>query len=74
MRQTIRLVETVSGLPDDIEAREYDKTMPMMSRDLKFRPKALEALARSLVELEILAAAPDMKGLYTERFLPEAQQ
>ena len=72
--ETIRLVETVSGLPDDIEAREYDKTMPMMSRDLKFHPKALEALARSLVELEILPAAPDMKALYTERFLPEAHQ
>ena len=27
--ETIRLVETVSGLPDDIEAREYDKTMPI---------------------------------------------
>jgi hypothetical protein len=48
--------------------------MPLMSRDLKFRPKALEALARSLVELEILPAAPDMQTLYTERFLPEARQ
>ena len=42
----------------------------MMSRDLKFSPKALEVLARSLVELEILPRAPDMKTLYTEQFLP----
>jgi hypothetical protein len=44
--------------------------MPMLSRDLRFKPKALEVLARSLVELEILPTAPDMKTLYTEEFLP----
>ena len=44
--------------------------MPMMSRDLRFRPKALDALARSFVELEILATAPDMTTLYNEQFLP----
>ena len=34
---------------------------------------ALEVLARSLVELEILPTAPDMKSLYTEQFLPDAR-
>jgi ABC-type nitrate/sulfonate/bicarbonate transport system substrate-binding protein len=68
--ETIRLVAPVSGLPEDIQAREYDKAMPMMSRDLRFKPAALEVLARSLVELEILSVAPDMKTLYTEQFLP----
>jgi hypothetical protein len=61
----------VSGLPEDIQAREYDKAMPMMSRDLHFLPKALEALSRSFVELEILPVSPDMKTLYTEQFLPD---
>ena len=68
--ETIRLVMPVSGLTEDIQAREYDKAMPMMSRDLRFKPKALEVLARSFVELEILPVAPDMKTLYTEQFLP----
>jgi len=68
---TIRLVAPVSQLSDDIQAREYDKAMPMMSRDLRFRPKALEVLARSFVELEILPTAPDMKTLYTEEYLPQ---
>lgn len=72
--ETIRLVAPISGLPEDIQAREYDESMPMMSRDLKFRPKALEVLARSLVELEILPSPPDMKALYTEQFLPPARQ
>jgi ABC-type nitrate/sulfonate/bicarbonate transport system substrate-binding protein len=71
--ETIRLVAPVSGLPEDIQAREYDKAMPMMSRDLRFLPKALETLSRSLVELEILPAAPDMKTFYTEQFLADAR-
>jgi len=68
--ETIKLVAPVSQLSDDIQAREYDKAMPMMSRDLRFLPKAIETLSRSFVELEILPAAPDMKTLYTEEFLP----
>jgi len=47
--------------------------MPMMSRDLRFLPKALEVLARTLVELEISSTKPDMKALYTEDFLPKAR-
>jgi NitT/TauT family transport system substrate-binding protein len=69
--ETIRLVAPISGLAEDIQAREYDKAMPMMSRDLRFLPKALEVLSRSFVELEILPTAPDMKTLYTEQFLPD---
>jgi len=44
--------------------------MPMMSRDLRFLPKALAVLSRSFVELEILRTEPDMKTLYSEQFLP----
>jgi NitT/TauT family transport system substrate-binding protein len=69
--ETIKLVMPVSGLSEDIQTREYDKAMPMMSRDLRFQPRALEVLQRSLVELEILPRAPDMKTLYTEEFLPK---
>ena len=69
--ETIRLVMPVSGLSEDIQTREYDKAMPMMSRDLRFQPKALEVLQRSFVELEILPRAPDMNTLYTEEFLPK---
>ena len=72
--ETIKLVMPVSGLPEDIQTREYDKAMPMMSRDLHFLPKALEALSGSFVELELLPAAPDMKTLYTEQFLPERRR
>ena len=71
--ETIRMVTPISGLSADIQAREYDKAMPMMSRDLRFLPKALAVLSRSFVELEILPKEPDMKTLYTEQFLPPAR-
>jgi ABC-type nitrate/sulfonate/bicarbonate transport system substrate-binding protein len=67
--ETIKLVMPVSGLPADIQAREYDKAMPMMSRDLRFQPKALDVLQRTLVELGILNTEPDMSKLYTAQFL-----
>jgi NitT/TauT family transport system substrate-binding protein len=69
--ETVKLVLPISELPEDVQSREYDNTMPMMSRDLRFQPKALEALARSFVELDILPVAPDMTTLYTEQFLPK---
>jgi ABC-type nitrate/sulfonate/bicarbonate transport system substrate-binding protein len=68
--ETIKLVSPVSHLSEDIQAREYTRAMPMMSRDLRFQPKALDVLARSFVELKILPSEPDMKMLYTEEFLP----
>jgi NitT/TauT family transport system substrate-binding protein len=68
--ETIKLVMPVSGLPEDIQTREYDTVMPMMSRDLRFKPKALAVLARSFTELHILKTKPDMSKLYTEKFLP----
>jgi NitT/TauT family transport system substrate-binding protein len=69
--ETIRMAAAISGLPPEIQAREYDNAMPMMSRDLHFKPKALEVLARTFTELEILPKTPDMKTLYTEEFLPK---
>jgi ABC-type nitrate/sulfonate/bicarbonate transport system substrate-binding protein len=68
--ETIKLVSPISQLSEDIQTREYDRAMPMMSRDLRFQPKALDVLARSFVELNILPDQPDMKTLYTEEFLP----
>lgn len=68
--ETIKLAMPVSGLPEDIQTKEYDTVMPMMSRDLRFQPKALAVLARSFTELHILSKKPDMTKLYTEKFLP----
>jgi ABC-type nitrate/sulfonate/bicarbonate transport system substrate-binding protein len=67
--ETVRLARQVTGLDQAIESREYDDVMPMMSRDLRFQPKALEAIAASFPEMGIMAEKPNMRALYTEQFL-----
>jgi NitT/TauT family transport system substrate-binding protein len=69
--ETVRIARQVTGLDEAIESREYDEVMPMMSRDLRFHPKALDVLARSFLEMDITAQKPDMRALYTEEFLGE---
>jgi NitT/TauT family transport system substrate-binding protein len=67
--ETVRIAMTVTGLDEPIENREYDDVMPMMSRDLRFRPKALDVIGDSFPEMGIMPAKPDMRTLYTEEFL-----
>jgi ABC-type nitrate/sulfonate/bicarbonate transport system substrate-binding protein len=49
----------------------YDDTMPVMSTDGRFDPKALNVLATSFVEMHMLPAKPEMSTLVSEAFLPK---
>jgi ABC-type nitrate/sulfonate/bicarbonate transport system substrate-binding protein len=69
--ETVRIARKVTGLDEDIERREYDAVMPMMSRDLRFHQKALDVIGDSFPEMEIMPKKPDMTTLYTEEFLPK---
>ena len=69
--ETVRVARQVTGLDEAIERREYDDVMPMMSRDLHFRAKALDVIGDSFPEMGIMAAKPDMRTLYSEEFLSD---
>ncbi len=69
--ETVRIARQVTGLDEDIERREYDEVMPMMSREMRFNPKALDIIGDSFPELQILPTKPDMTALFTEEFLPK---
>ena len=69
-QEAIELAHKTTDLPLKIQEEEFDKVMPMMSRDLRFNDKALSVLVDSFIELEILDKKPDPKTLYTEEFLP----
>jgi ABC-type nitrate/sulfonate/bicarbonate transport system substrate-binding protein len=49
----------------------YDDTMPILSQDGRFNPKALDVLATSFVETNTLPSKPDMSKLLTEAYLPK---
>ncbi len=67
--ETVRIARQVTNLDEEIERREYDDVMPMMSRDLRFNAKALDVIGDSFPELDIMPTKPDMRTLYTEEFL-----
>ena len=68
---TVKIAAEVMDKDEEITAKVYDELMPMFSDDGRFDAKALTLLSRSLVELDILKAEPDMSRLYTEDFLPK---
>jgi ABC-type nitrate/sulfonate/bicarbonate transport system substrate-binding protein len=68
--ESIRIALPIVDLPPDLAERGYDQWMEAYSRDGRFDPVALGLLAKSFVEMGLLPAEPDMKGLYTEEFLP----
>ena len=68
---TVKIAAEVTDKDEEITSKVYDELMPMFSDDGRFDAKALTLLSRSLVELDILKAEPDMSKLYTEAFLPK---
>lgn len=59
------------GVSPGVAAAIYDDTMPTMSLDGRFNPKALDVLADSFVDMKLLPAKPDMSPLRTEAYLPK---
>jgi len=68
--ETVAIATDVLNRDAAIMSRSYDELMPMFSDDGRFDPKAMAALAKSYVELQLLPQEPDSKTLYTEAFLP----
>jgi NitT/TauT family transport system substrate-binding protein len=69
---TVKVAMQVLGLDESIASQAYDNLMSMFSADGRFDSKALAALSRSYVELDLLPREPkDMRQLYTEEFLPK---
>ena len=64
---TIKLI----GMSPGVASAIYDDTMPTMSLDGHFNPKALDLLADSFVAMKLLPSKPDMAALLTEAYLPK---
>jgi ABC-type nitrate/sulfonate/bicarbonate transport system substrate-binding protein len=57
------------GLSSAVANAIYDDTMPTMSLNGRFNPKALDVLADSFIDTKLLPSKPDMSQLYTEAYL-----
>ncbi len=69
--ETVKIAMEVTQKDAEITNSVYDELMPMFSDNGRFDSKAVAVLAKSLVELKILPAEPDMSKLYTEAYLPK---
>jgi ABC-type nitrate/sulfonate/bicarbonate transport system substrate-binding protein len=69
--QTVEIAARMADVPKTVAAKNYDEIMPVFSLDGHFKPKALDVLAGSFVEMGALPDKPDMSKLTTERFLPK---
>lgn len=68
---TVQIIAEQLRYDPRLVGRLYDTQMTMYSRDGKFDAKAMAALAKSYVEVNILDHEPDMSKLVTEAFLPK---
>jgi NitT/TauT family transport system substrate-binding protein len=69
--ESIKIAAQMTGMPLDIQAKEYDLTLPMFNTNGRFSPALLATLKRSFTDLKLLDHEPDMSKLYTEEFLPK---
>ena len=68
--KTVETLRSLTKFDPEVQSREYDLVTPMFSTDGRFDPQALDALAESFVETNMMATKPDMSKLYTEAYLP----
>jgi aliphatic sulfonates family ABC transporter substrate-binding protein len=69
--QSIEIASKRTGVSKGVATEGYNDTMPIFSTDGHFQPKALDVLATSFVETELLPSKPDMSKLLTEAYLPK---
>ncbi len=69
--ETVEIARKITGFSKEVEEREYDLLMPQFSPDGRFDRQGLKKLETSFTDLGILTSVPDMKALYTEKFLPK---
>jgi NitT/TauT family transport system substrate-binding protein len=70
-QETIEIAAKHTGVSLGVAAAGYDDTMPILSVDGRFSPKALDVLATSFIDTNALPTKPDMSTLLTEAFLPK---
>jgi NitT/TauT family transport system substrate-binding protein len=67
---TVRSEAKTLDIRPSVVSKIYDAQMPSFSTDGAWDPAAIEVIRHSLKELGILAAVPEAKELYNDKFVP----
>lgn len=68
---TVKIGIGMTGFSEEVQAKEYDLTIGMYSKDGKFDAETLRNLQQSFADLKLVDGPLDMSKLYTEAFLPK---
>jgi ABC-type nitrate/sulfonate/bicarbonate transport system substrate-binding protein len=68
--ETVRASRARTNFSTAVEEQQYDLVMPMFSGSGRFDSRALGAIQRSFVDLQLIDQEPDLTKYCTERFLP----
>jgi ABC-type nitrate/sulfonate/bicarbonate transport system substrate-binding protein len=68
--ETVRVAASVVGSPESVVSRLYDEDMASFSADGSWDVASIEAVRKSLPQLGITDSEPDIKTMYTTRFVP----
>ena len=69
--ETVKIGMGMTGFSQEVQAKEYDLTIGMYSKDGKFDAQTLRNLQQSFADLKLVDAPLDMSKLYTESYLPK---
>lgn len=69
-KETVRIAASVVGSSEAVVSRLYDEDMASFSTDGSWDIASIEAVRHSLPELGITETEPDIKTMYTARFVP----
>lgn len=70
----VKVGSKVQNVSPSVESRVYDIALPMFSDNGKFAPAAVALVQQSFVETGLTNEEPDLKGTFTEAFLPSSSQ
>jgi ABC-type nitrate/sulfonate/bicarbonate transport system substrate-binding protein len=68
--ESIAIEREVTNASAAVQSKDFDLNLSAFSDDCRFDAETLTNLKRSFADLKLIATAPDMTSLYTEKFLP----
>jgi len=69
--EAVKLESEITGFPESVQAKEYDLTIGMFTKDCRFDAESLANLKRTFTEEKLVKEPIDMSKLYTEAFIPK---
>ena len=69
--ETVKIKGELRHYSEAVEAKDYDLTLGMYTKDCRFDAEGIATLQQSFADLKLTETTPDMSKLYTEAYVPK---